>query len=62
MLWGSQRCPTPNVHSKRALGKLDPRRFKIMMDDMKTDALRRKPDAFPSIPRIQLALAFHVFN
>ena len=47
--------------SKRALdflGKLDPRRFKIMMDDMKHDALRRKPDAFPST----LALAFHISN
>ena len=47
--------------SKRALdflGKLDPRRFKVMMDDMKHDALRRKPDAFPST----LALAFHISN
>ena len=45
--------------SKRALdflGKLDTRRYKIMMDDMKHDALRRKPGAFPST----LALAFHI--
>ena len=47
--------------SKRALdflGKLDPRRFKVMLDDMKHDALRRKPEAFPPT----LALAFHVSN
>ena len=47
--------------SKRALdflGKLDPWRFKIMMYDIKHDALRRKPDAFPST----LALAFHISN
>ena len=47
--------------SKRALdflGKLDPRRFGVMMGDMKHDALRRKPDAFPNT----LASAFHVSN
>ena len=51
----------PVTESKRALdflGKLDPRRFKIMMEDMKHDALRRKPDAFPNT----LALAFHIAN
>lgn len=37
--------------SKRALdflGKLDIRRYKVMLDDMKHDALRRKPGAFPT--------------
>ena len=45
--------------SKRALdflGKLDTRRYKIMTDTMKTDALRQKPGAFPTT----LALAFHI--
>ena len=47
------------TESKRALdflGKLDTRRYKVMLDDMKHDALRRKPGAFPTT----LALAFHI--
>ena len=45
--------------SKRALdflGKLDPRRYKVMHDDMKNDALRRKLEAFPTT----LAAAFRI--
>ena len=40
----------PVTASKRALdfqGKLDPRRYKRMLDNMKNDALRRNPEAFP---------------
>ena len=47
------------TESKRALdflGKLDTRRSKVMLDDMKYDALRRKLGAFPTT----LALAFHI--
>ena len=47
--------------SKRALdflGKLDPKRYRKMHDQMKNDALRRKPDAFPPT----LANAFHIAN
>ena len=45
--------------SKRALdflGKLDPRRYKNMHDNMQNDAIRRKPDAFPKT----LAGAFRI--
>ena len=47
------------TESKQALdflGKLDTRRYKVMLDDMKHNALRRKPGAFPTT----LALALHI--
>ena len=47
------------TESKRALDflwKLDTQRYKVMLDDMKHDALRCKPGAFPTT----LAQAFHI--
>ena len=47
------------IEFKRALdflGKLDTQRYKVMLDDMKHDALRRKLGAFPTT----LALTFHI--
>ena len=51
----------PVSDCKRALdflGKLDPRRYKKMHFQMKNDALRRKPEAFPT----SLASAFRIVS
>lgn len=47
---------TDTLRALNFIGKLDPKRYKKMMTDMRNDALRQKPDAYPKT----LASAFRI--
>ena len=47
---------TDTLRALDFIGKLDPKRYKKMMTDMRNDALRQKPDAYPKT----LASAFRI--
>ena len=47
---------TDTLRALHFIGKLDPKRYKKMMTDMRNDAIRQKPDAYPKT----LASAFRI--
>ena len=47
---------TDTLRALDFIGKLDPKRYRRMMTEMRNDALRQKPDAYPK----SLAAAFRI--